>query len=99
MPILYNYSALEDKMDMKELYDVLPSIDETIKRITQDTESRKTCKLIIIFASIECLFTVAKLLMNWRRLMMLEATNGPLPGKKAILPQVIMKLKEASYYI
>ena len=51
------------------------------------------------FASIECLFTVAKLLMNWRHLMTLEATNGPLPGKKAILPQVIMKLKEASYYI
>ena len=28
-------------MDMKELYEVLPSIDETIKRITRDTESRK----------------------------------------------------------
>ena len=83
---------------MKELYKMLPSIDETIKRITRDTESRKTCKFINIFVFIECLLTVAKLLMNWRRLMTLEATNGPLPGKKAILPQVIMKLKEASYY-
>ena len=74
-------------MDMKELYEVLPSIDETIKRITRDTESRKTCRFINIFALIERLLTVAKLLMNWRRLMTLEATNGPLPGKKQFFPR------------
>ena len=72
---------------MKELYKVLPLIDKTIKRITRDTESRKTCNFIIIFVFIECLLTVAKIMMNWRRLMTLEATNGPLSGIKQFFPR------------
>ena len=30
-------------MDMTELYAMLPSIDETVKRVTRNTESQKTC--------------------------------------------------------
>ena len=40
-------------------------------------------------------------MMSWRRLLTLEAKNGPLPGKQPKLPELIVKLKEVnhSYYI
>ena len=37
------FTVQEDRMDMTELYAMLPSIDETVKRVTRNTESQKTC--------------------------------------------------------